>query len=134
MAMPVRMNALAITSGNGDADNPFNIFVDMKFNSTFTLDLTQYPATADTSHNTYLLLDTYPGAPAKNAHKLVTIIVTGMGSLTRQQTFLNFTKNFGIQYNQVLDQIDTPNDSSGVAVCLISNGKSFIYLYSGVYD
>ena len=132
--LPVRSYALVITSGDGDCDTPFNVFVDMKFNCTFTLDLTRYPATANISHYTYLLLDTHPGTPVKNAGKLITIIVTGMGSLTRQETFLNFTKNFGTQYNHVLSQIDTPNDSSGIAVTLISNGKSFIYLSSGVYD
>jgi hypothetical protein len=135
-ALPVKgVSELTITGGTGTSGNPFTVYVDMTLNNAFTLDLTQFPATADSPGKiSYILCDTRAGAPIQNAGKLVTLMFTGLDSSYSNRVYLTFTRNFGTQYNRTVGGLQSNNIFAGVAFPLMSNGTSFILLNSSSYD
>jgi hypothetical protein len=145
-ALPVNgATALSVSGGAGTNGNPYSVFVDMRYNTVFTLDLTpiNFPSP---NTNIVILFDTRSSAAVQNTGKIITIIITGFSD-SKVVVNTHYTSNFGVPGSYAgsaplgaLDQINTISrrntglGDGGSAITLISNGTKFVWIGSAGFD
>jgi len=134
---------LTVTGGTGaNFTTPYLVFIDMRYNNTFTLDLSTLAFTGTAN----ILFDTRASAAIQTTGKIITIIITGFSSI-KQYASTRFSPNFGLPGSVAggspigaLDQINCDVKRNGglgsgaSAISLISNGSKFAWIGSAAFD